>query len=524
MSSEDIKDLQFSRQSPQFTLYTLLHSSPLLQLTNMFTALCTLADVAAKRAPLSSSTIAEPGSPSDMDINSSSDEYTPPSLLFKIDLEDEEEAPPLLPPIDDLFDQNKPKYQQAKLPLVKNLTNIMPTDSLWSINCEEAMAMLTKAIDDSRKRSPRHLYEMYSQLKQLADTDWSAPPYEDWTPSQHTWDNAQPPRLATPSSTTLVSSEDEDEDPQIGVLDAWPSPPPSPIHSNGMRPPNIELSGENPREPWIFNTIGSPDYFRLLIPDPAMPHEQIVAPWIKYNLTIAQPKITGTFGKNYPITLRGLRPTPVDYICPTLTPSQLEVLDSKAQCGEVIDWILAEHCPKDLLAGVLTYRHYQEAQYATQHQINALQECHMYYLERRMEALSALKNANVLGHILAYVEDFDGYPEAYATFFCAVAPFHGHITYSGTNTAIDRYMSGAIALSPPASACTPVCVPCPLPTDYANQIHVLHNHTHDIRKYQNRKPTLAGPHSNKNKRCHKCHQLGHIRCECPRNKKVFRFK
>jgi len=104
MSSEDIKDLQFSHQSPQFTLYTLLHSSPLLQPTNMFTALRTLADVAAKRAPLSTSTIAEPGSPSDMDINSSSDEYTPPSLLFKIDLEDEEEAPALLPPIDNLFD------------------------------------------------------------------------------------------------------------------------------------------------------------------------------------------------------------------------------------------------------------------------------------------------------------------------------------------------------------------------------------------------------------------------------------
>jgi len=530
MSSEDIKDLQFSRQSPQFNLYTLLHSSPLLQPTNMFTALCTLADVAAKRAPLSTSTIAEPGSPSDMDINSSSDEYTPPSLLFKIDLdEEEEEAPLLLPPIDDLFDQNKPKpkYQQAELPLVKNLTDVTPRDGLWTIHCEEAMAMLTKAIDDSRKRSPRHLYKMYSQLKRLADTDWSAPPYEDWTPSQRTWDNAQPPCLATPSSTTLVSSEDEDEDPQIGVLDAWPSPPPSPIHSNGMRPPNIELSGENPGEPWIFNTIGSPDYFRLLIPDPAMPREQIVTPWIKYDLTIAQPEIAGTFGKNYLITLRGLRPTPIDYICPTLTPSQLEVLDSKAQCGEVIDWILAEHCPKDLLAGVLTYHHYQEAQYATQRQINALQERHMYYLERRMEALSALENANILGRILAHVEDFEGYPEAYTTFFRAVAPFHGHITYSGTNTAIDRYMSGAIALGPPASTCTPaftpVRVPCPLPTDYANQIRVLHNHTRDIRKYQ-KKSTPAGPRSTKSKRCHKCHQLGHIRRECPRVKKVFRFK
>jgi len=165
MSSTDIKDLQFTCQSSQFKLYTLLHSSPLLQPTNMFTALRTLADVASKRAPLSSSTIAEPGSPSDMDINSSSDEYTPPSLLFKIDLEDEEELPTLLPPIDDLFNQNKPKYQQVELPLVKTLTNIMPTNGLWDINHEEAMKMLTKVIDDDGKNFPKHLHEMYTCLK-----------------------------------------------------------------------------------------------------------------------------------------------------------------------------------------------------------------------------------------------------------------------------------------------------------------------------------------------------------------------
>jgi len=145
-----------------------------------------------------------------------------------------------------------------------------------------------------------------------------------------------------------------------------------------------------------------------------------------------------------------------------------------------------------------------------------------------MEALSALENANVLGRILAHVEDFEGYPEAYATFFRAVAPFHGHITYSGTNTAIDRYMSSAIALGPPASAChpdfVPIRVPCPLPITNADHIRILHDHVRDIRKYQNEKPTLTGPRSTKDKRCHKCHQLGHIRRECPRNKKVFRFK
>jgi len=295
-----------------------------------------------------------------------------------------------------------------------------------------------------------------------------------------------------------------------------------------MHPPNIELSGENPGKPWIFNTIGSPDYFYLLIPDPAMPRQQIVAPWIKYNLTIAQPKIASTFSKNYPVIIQGLRPTPIDYLCPILTPSQLEILDSKAQCSEVIDWILAEYCPKDLLAGVLTYCHYQEAQYATQCQINALQERHMHYLEKHMEVLSTLENANVLGCILAHIEDFDGYPKAYANFFKHIAPFHGHITYSSTNTAIDHYMSRAIALSPPASACTPaftpVCMPDIPSITNTDQIRILHDHVRDIHKYQT-KPTPTGLRSTKSKHCHKCREYGHIHRKCTLGKKKhFCFK
>ena len=80
----------------------------------MFTALHTLTNTAAGKTKLSPLTpmsdIAELGSPiSDMDISSSSDEKTPPSLLFKIDLEDEEEedqltGDPILPNISDLFD------------------------------------------------------------------------------------------------------------------------------------------------------------------------------------------------------------------------------------------------------------------------------------------------------------------------------------------------------------------------------------------------------------------------------------
>jgi hypothetical protein len=89
----------------------------------MFTQLRNLANIAAvlntpntmgtpntfgECTPLS--TIAEPGTPSDMDISSSA-EHSPSPLLFHIDLQDEDRksspiAIPVLPPIDDLFEQN----------------------------------------------------------------------------------------------------------------------------------------------------------------------------------------------------------------------------------------------------------------------------------------------------------------------------------------------------------------------------------------------------------------------------------
>ena len=141
-----------------------------------------------------------------------------------------------------------------------------------------------------------------------------------------------------------------------------------------------------------------------------------------------------------------------------------------------------------------------------------------------MEALSSLENTNILGHILAHVEDFDGYPQAYTNFFKHATSFYRHITYSSTNTATDCYMSGAITLGLPILACTPTCVCTPdtFPIPYANQIKSLCDHSCMLCHYQ-MKPTLIGPCSTKSKRCHKCHKLSHICCECPQGKKKHFF-
>jgi len=478
----------------------------------MFTALCTLADTAAgktKLSPLSPmSNIAKPGTLlSDMDISSSSDKMTPPSLLFKIDLEDEEEEDQLtgnliLPNISDLFDITP-----------------RPNRGLWDKNHAEAMAQVTnkKYLEFGKKlfNKPNDMALTITHDSYVPE-EYRSEPYKDWTPSPHTWNNGVPHLPTLPPDTTTL----DDEEAQTSIANGWPSPPSPPLKGTDMQPPIEEFSGAHPGHPWEYNTIGSPNYFCLLIPDPAMPRCQIVAPYIKYNTDTSHPEISGMFGQDYPIITHALRPTPVDYLCP-LTPSQIKVLAEDKKYSEVIDWILGEHCPFNLMAGVGQYRHYLNACYTTQKQINALQEKHMYYLEKRMEVLSDLKNANMLGRILAHTKEFDGHPEAYASFFQAVSPFRGHITYSGTNIAIDCYMSGAIALSPPA-----VSKP-PLPYIHLTYADMLHNSKSICKPLTtvDKPPSIpTRPCSTCGKCCHKCCVIRHIRCDCPKRqskKKVY---
>ena len=130
----------------------------------MFTALQTLATAATmvqKASP--SSTKVEPGSPvpSDMDINSSSEDLSPPSLLFKLDLEDEVQSnpSPIIPHIDKLFD--KPEANYTPLPELKDLKDVTPfpvpgttpNRSLWDKNRAEAMSLLTNPISDDGRNT-----------------------------------------------------------------------------------------------------------------------------------------------------------------------------------------------------------------------------------------------------------------------------------------------------------------------------------------------------------------------------------
>jgi len=148
------------------------------------------------------SNIAEPGSPfSDMDISSSSDEKTLPSLLFKIDLEDEEEEDQLTgDPI---------------LPNISNLFDIMPhpNQGLWDKNHAEAMDQLTnKAIMEFGKMTRTDPNSIALTMTHKSEKQMSEP-YKDWMPSPHIWNNGVPHLPMPPSDATTLA----DEEAQTGI-------------------------------------------------------------------------------------------------------------------------------------------------------------------------------------------------------------------------------------------------------------------------------------------------------------------
>jgi hypothetical protein len=395
----------------------------------MFTQLHNLADIASvlntsstmgtpntfgERTPLS--TIAEPGTPSDMDISSSA-EHSPSPLLFHIDLQDKDKkslpiAILLLPPIDDLFEQNDCQVAKKTIPFTKPPR---PMEEIWA---ERAAQEAEEAKSDGMK--PPIIVSNGIQIQPYTIDDWSLSPHSaKWdSPSATKYMPADITRMAL----TMVHDQSEEE--VSSILDQWPSPPSMPPAGDDMHLPAETFSGACPGEDWEYNAISKPKYFRFLIPDPSILRRQIVAPWIKYDLNPVRPSISSTFGKYHPVVTRPLCPSPMNYTCPPLTPDQTAVLRQDESFSDIVDYIIQEHLLFDVQAGVQQFQYYDNARQAIQTTIIQLQDKYMHYLERSMEVLSDLENVNILGRILAHHEDFDDNPKAYTTFFCYARTLH----------------------------------------------------------------------------------------------------
>ena len=223
-----------------------------------------------------------------------------------------------------------------------------------------------------------------------------------------------------------------------------------------------------------------------------------------------------------------------------LTPEQTTILRQDEPFSEVVDYILQEHLPFDVQAGVQQYHHYNNTRQAIANTITSLQEKYSHYLECSVEVLSDLENANILGRILAHHEDFDGNPKAYTAFFLKVSPFRGHMTNSGRDTTVDPYAASLMSFGPLASACKPVSkairpwltyaealkssffappraprsmLPCYLPRlSHTPSTASTASTTSTSKKLWSN--TYYNPKS-KSKQCYCCKRIGHIRQDCP---------
>jgi hypothetical protein len=76
----------------------------------------------------------------------------------------------------------------------------------------------------------------------------------------------------------LTMTHKDSEEEVSSILDQWPLPPSMPSAGDDMHPPAETFSGTCSGEEWEYNKISKPKYFQFLIPDPSIPHCQIVAP------------------------------------------------------------------------------------------------------------------------------------------------------------------------------------------------------------------------------------------------------
>ena len=185
----------------------------------------------------------------------------------------------------------------------------------------------------------------------------------------------------------------------------WPKPPITPPEGDNMHPSQMTVCGTHPGQGWEINNPLTKNYYRFLIPD-LSPKCNIVAPFITYSFACRNaPSISSTYGSGYPIHTHPLTATSMDYVCPTITPDQLCLLDTKEPFANTINHIINMYFPLDLSAAVRQYQHFCETEYTIQCTIRKLQEKEMRYIEKAVGVLQELENANILRRLLVHEDE-----------------------------------------------------------------------------------------------------------------------
>ena len=224
--------------------------------------------------------------------------------------------------------------------------------------------------------------------------------------------------------------------------------------------------------------------------------------------------MSGTFGQGYITYKRALRPTPVDYDSPPLTPEQLCIFDASEPYAYAVSKVVDEYFPYDLLAAVRQYQFYKSTQYALQRTIQAACVKELKYSEKALEVLSEMENANVLGHLLAHMDILSMAlaPNTDAHFACikAIHNFDGPITETALDTRVNCHRSAVQEQGEPI----PDSV---LDEQYAKEQCIIDEREDALKRRKRQRHAHAAVFPlHARKQCFRCGHYGHIRLHCPR--------
>jgi hypothetical protein len=216
----------------------------------MFTQLCNFANIAAVLSTPSTlgmpntfgectplSTITEPGTPSDIDISSSA-EHSPSPLLFHIDLQDKDKkksspiAIPVLPPINDLFEQNDRQITKKTVPFTKSLH---PMEEIWAERAAQKAA-------ETDGMKPPIIISNGIQIQPYTIDNWSLSPHST------KWDSPATTKYMPADITCMVltMTHEQSEEEVCSVLEQWLSLPSTPPAGDDMHPLAETFSGAHP--------------------------------------------------------------------------------------------------------------------------------------------------------------------------------------------------------------------------------------------------------------------------------------
>ena len=280
-----------------------------------------------------------------------------------------------------------PSKQHAAITVTQEKKEDTPKIEIAQALLNLAKDATKNVADEVKQRVPIEVRLVIEKLSYLVNTQVHSPqenPIDKWD--------------FMSSSSSFGWDQDSD------LSKTWPTSSTTPPQGDDMHPPSLHYCGQNPGSDWEINIPGKLTYVRYPILDPVT-KKLVVAPFVKFDLDKHGPKVYATYSKGYTIFDHLLTATPVDYICPPLTIEQLCIFKIDEPFAPLLTKTLNEHFPINVIIGVIQYRYYKSTQCALRKTINELFQKEQKYLEKSLEVLSELENANVLGRLHAHLPD-----------------------------------------------------------------------------------------------------------------------